>query len=217
MGIPLLSFGTWQNCRSAGLSSSAVLHVVNASPSSSLLSSSVVLPREVKMLAIATAALLVLAANAEAAFVKYDYGGRESYKHEDSDSYKPSYEHKRGDDYVKLADERSATIAALERRLTDLEAVLSQEEAGVTESQAMEETMDLVDSLRDGQARKCKCTSKGPNGHHKPCHRKGSNTHNKYFCYVKHKCRGSKPSKHHHGFHWATHTCCGKNKKCRGH
>jgi len=93
--IPLLSFGTWQNCRSAGLSSSAVLHVVNASPSSSLLSSSVVLPREVKMLAIVTAALLVLAANAEAAFVKYDYGGRESYKHEDYDSY----EHKRGDDY----------------------------------------------------------------------------------------------------------------------
>merc|ERR1712117_21158 len=99
MGIPLLSFGTWQNCRSAGLSSSAVLHVVNASPSSSLLSSSVVLPREVKMLAIVTAALLVLAANAEAAFVKYDYGGRESYKHEDYDSYKPSYDHKRGDDY----------------------------------------------------------------------------------------------------------------------
>jgi len=88
------------------------------------------------------------------------------------------------------------------------------EAAGVTESQAMEETMDLVDSLRDGQARKCKCTSKGPKGHHRPCHRKGSNTHNKYFCYVKHKCRGSKPSKHHHGFHWATHTCCGKNRKC---
>jgi len=93
--IPLLSFGTWQNCRSAGLSSSAVLHVVNASPSSSLLSSSVVLPREVKMLAIVTAALLVLAANAEAAFVKYDYGGRESYKHEDYDSY----EHRSGDYY----------------------------------------------------------------------------------------------------------------------
>ena len=29
-------------------------------------------------------------------------------------------------DYVKLADERAATIAALERRLADLEAALSQ-------------------------------------------------------------------------------------------
>merc|ERR1712154_633110 len=77
MGIPLLSFGTWQNCRSAGLSSSAAL------------------PREVKMLATATAALIVLATTAEGAFIKYDYGGRESYKHEDHDSY----EHKRGDYY----------------------------------------------------------------------------------------------------------------------
>jgi len=384
--IPLLSFGTWQNCRSAGLSSTAVLHVVNASPSSSLLTLSAVL-REVNMLAIATAALIVLATTAEAAFVKNDYGGRESYKHEDSDSYKPSYEHKKGEDYpepshkshyadqyyghkpsyevkdyshrthhdsydedygrdaysessspsykqthessyrykrgadkmdnydedgkdkkgdkdgdkkgdgeggdgeggdgnepdedenevdtktwVNLAD----SLSLIARKLADRdnggeggngeegdddddeddeddddeeEMKMSEastytyepirkskkyrhksheprsyrnkrsvtEEAGVTESQAMEETMDLVDSLRDGQARKCKCTSKGPNGHHKPCHRKGSNTHNKYFCYVKHKCRGSKPSKHHHGFHWATHTCCGKNKKCRGH
>jgi len=49
--------------------------------------------------AIVTAALLVLATTAEAAFIKYDYGGSESYKHEDYDSYKPSYEHKRGEDY----------------------------------------------------------------------------------------------------------------------
>merc|ERR1719323_2937503 len=35
---------------------------------------------------------------AEAAY-KYDYGGREIYKHEDYDSYEPSYEYKRGDDY----------------------------------------------------------------------------------------------------------------------
>merc|ERR1712241_773331 len=53
------------------------------------------LPREVIMLAIATAALIVLATTAEAAFMKYDHGGREIYKHEDYDSY----EHKRGDDY----------------------------------------------------------------------------------------------------------------------
>merc|ERR1711884_535942 len=56
---------------------------------------SAALPREVIMLAIATAALIVLAMTAEAAFMKYDHGGREIYKHEDYDSY----EHKRGDDY----------------------------------------------------------------------------------------------------------------------
>merc|ERR1712117_634248 len=44
-----------------------------------------VLSREVKMLAIATAALLALSATVEASISKYDYGGRESYKHEDYD------------------------------------------------------------------------------------------------------------------------------------
>merc|ERR1712117_153235 len=85
------SFGTWQICRSARLSSSAVLHlhVVNASPSSSLLALSAALPREVIMLAIATAALIVLATTAETAYIKY--GGSESYKHEDYDSYKSHY------------------------------------------------------------------------------------------------------------------------------
>jgi len=46
--------------------------------------SSAALPREVKMFAIATAALIVLSTTAEAA-TKYNYGGRGSYK--------PSYEH----------------------------------------------------------------------------------------------------------------------------
>merc|ERR1712027_205018 len=77
MGISTSSFGTWQICRSAGPSSSAAV------------------PREVIMLAIATAALIVLATAAEALFVKYD---SESYKHEDYDSYNP-YEHRSGDYY----------------------------------------------------------------------------------------------------------------------
>jgi len=43
------------------------------------------------MFAIATAALLALSATAEAATSKYDYGGREKYKHHGS--YKPYYKH----------------------------------------------------------------------------------------------------------------------------
>merc|ERR1711884_420350 len=62
-------------------------------PSRSSLSAA--LPREVIMLAIATAALIFLATTAEAAFMKYDHGGREIYKHEDYDSF----EHNRGDNY----------------------------------------------------------------------------------------------------------------------
>jgi len=45
------------------------------------------------MLAIAAAALIVLAANAEAANLKHIiYGGSESYNHENQDSHEPSYE-----------------------------------------------------------------------------------------------------------------------------
>merc|ERR1719422_2363797 len=50
-------------------------------------------PREVKMLAIATAALLAFSVTVEAASSKYDYGGREKYKHEHHGSYKPYYKH----------------------------------------------------------------------------------------------------------------------------
>merc|ERR1712154_134816 len=135
MGIPLLSFGTWQNCRSAGLSSSAALHVVNASPSSSLLCSSAVLPREVKMLATATAALIVLATTAEGAFIKYDYGGRESYKHEDYDSY----EHKRGDYYGGIAYSEEPTYTYEPRKSSPAKRYKRsvQEEMGVREDQDM--------------------------------------------------------------------------------
>merc|ERR1719422_1081539 len=50
-------------------------------------------PREVKMLAIATAALLAFSVTVEAASSKYDYGGREKNKHEYHGSYKPYYKH----------------------------------------------------------------------------------------------------------------------------
>jgi len=44
-------------------------------------------------IAIATAALLAFSATAEVATTKYDYGGREKYKHEYHGSYKPYYKH----------------------------------------------------------------------------------------------------------------------------
>merc|ERR1712117_748018 len=49
--------------------------------------------QEVKMLVIATAALLAFSATVEAATSKYDCGGREKYKHEYHGSYKPYYKH----------------------------------------------------------------------------------------------------------------------------
>merc|ERR1712117_703726 len=151
------SFGTWQICRSARLSSSAVLHlhVVNASPSSSLLALSAALPREVIMLAIATAALIVLATTAETAYIKY--GGSESYKHEDYDSYKshyadqykPSYKiqdyshrphhNSYEEDYYggdAYSEEPTYTYEPRSAYRHKRHAV--QDEAGVTESQAME-------------------------------------------------------------------------------
>merc|ERR1719471_1209159 len=66
-------------------------------PRSALLSSSAVLSREVKMFAIATAALLlVLAAYAEAAAINYNHESRDTH---DSDG---PYEHKRGFYYLDL-------------------------------------------------------------------------------------------------------------------
>jgi len=93
--------------------SSAVLRTWSSSPrlrpprglrKSILFSSSASLSREVKMLAIAiaTAALLAFSATAEAAITKYDYGGRESYKNEDYDSYDLHGAY--GSDYMRRYD-----------------------------------------------------------------------------------------------------------------
>merc|ERR1712223_372735 len=97
------------------LSSSAVLHVVNASPSSAdrpgtrsaLLSSSAVLSCEVKMLAIATAALLALSATTEAASIKYNHESRETH-----DSGESSYQHKRGFYYLDLQGKRINEVSS---------------------------------------------------------------------------------------------------------
>merc|ERR1711948_253204 len=97
------------------LSSSAVLHVVNARPSSAdrpgkrsaLLSSSAVLSREVKMLVIATAALLALSATAEAATIKYNHESRNTH-----DSDEPSYQHKRGFYYLDLQGKRINDVSS---------------------------------------------------------------------------------------------------------
>merc|ERR1712223_777450 len=97
------------------LSSSAVLHVVNASPSSAdrpgtrsaLLSSSAVLLREVKMLVIATAALLALSATAEAATIKYNHESRDTH-----DSDESSYQHKRGFYYLDLQGKRINDVSS---------------------------------------------------------------------------------------------------------
>merc|ERR1712039_884274 len=97
------------------LSSSAVLHVVNARPSSAdrpgkrsaLLSSSAVLSREVKMLVIATAALLALSATAEAGTIKYNHESRDTH-----DSDEPSYQHKRGFYYLDLQGKRINDVSS---------------------------------------------------------------------------------------------------------
>merc|ERR1711948_226815 len=97
------------------LSSSAVLHVVNASPSSAdrpgtrsaLLSSSAVLSCEVKMLVIATAAMLALSATAEAATIKYNHESRDTH-----DSDEPSYQHKRGFYYLDLQGKRINDVSS---------------------------------------------------------------------------------------------------------
>merc|ERR1712154_758362 len=93
-------------------SSSAVFHVVNASPSYAdpvrgRPSSSAVLSREVNMLTIATAALLVLAATAEAAAIQYNPESRDTHV---SDG--PSFEHKRGFYYTDLHGKKINDVAS---------------------------------------------------------------------------------------------------------
>merc|ERR1712154_750603 len=93
-------------------SSSAVFHVVNASPSYAdpvrgRPSSSAVLSREVNMLTIATAALLVLAATAEAAAIQYNPESRDTHV---SDG--PSFEHKRGFYYTDLHGKKIKDVSS---------------------------------------------------------------------------------------------------------
>merc|ERR1712117_447636 len=96
-------------------SSFAVVHVVNASPSSAdPVRGRPSSPRppsstaEVKMLIIATAALLlVLAANAEAAAIQYNPESRDTHV-----SNEPSFEHKRGFYYTDLHGKKINDVAS---------------------------------------------------------------------------------------------------------
>merc|ERR1712154_160624 len=93
-------------------SSSAVFHVVNASPSYAdpvrgRPSSSAVLSREVNMLTIATAALLVLATTAEDAAIQYNPESRDTHV---SDG--PSFEHKRGFYYTDLHGKKIKDVSS---------------------------------------------------------------------------------------------------------
>jgi len=96
--LRLLSRGVDASLSSADSVSQSQSAGLGPPPSSELgpprLASSAVL-QEVKMFAIATAtaALIAFSATAEAATSKYDYGGREKYKHEYRGSYKPYYKH----------------------------------------------------------------------------------------------------------------------------
>merc|ERR1712117_218734 len=76
-------------------------------PRSVLLSSSAVLSREVNMLTIVTAGLLVLAAHAEAAAIQYNQESRDTHV---SDG--PSFEHKRGFYYTDLHGKKINDVAS---------------------------------------------------------------------------------------------------------
>merc|ERR1712117_193770 len=133
-------------------------------PPNSFLSSPAVLPREVIMLAIATTALLVFATNAEAAFIKYDYGGHdyhgfyepshESYYADQDYSHRPHHESYGEDHY-------GGDAYSVEPSYTHEPRYRHRREAGVTESQAMGETLDTVDGLREGQ-HKCQMPKANP-------------------------------------------------------
>merc|ERR1712117_816099 len=76
-------------------------------PRSVLLSSSAVLSREVNMLTIVTAGLLVLAAHAEAAAIQYNQESRDTHV---SDG--PSFEHKRGFYYTDLHGKKIKDVSS---------------------------------------------------------------------------------------------------------
>merc|ERR1712027_103075 len=177
--------------------------------SSSLPTRSAVLPCEVKMLVIATAALLVLSTTAVAAS-KYNYGGRDSYEHR---VY--GREYKRFDPYDSYDEgyggHAYSEVSSYEPYTKSRPTYRHKRSADGWEGQQL-----LFTAREAQQFPSCigLCTTKGPTDvdparTHVPCSTANLATGSRPFCYVSALCQDARRSVINKESLWSTQACCG--------
>merc|ERR1712117_645136 len=182
-----------------------------------VLSSSAVLYREVKMFAIATAALLVFSVSAQAA--KYDYG-RDAYSEEPSYTYKqttmyrPTY--KQSHEYRYRREVREGQQGDC-MRVCDTTCI----ENGIPSENC---SCEIVCTKRQGnlftereaqQFPSCTglCIDQGPTGPQPACRDTSAAAGGRNFCYVSGLCKDVKRSVISPEHLWSVEACCG-NTPC---
>merc|ERR1712117_379014 len=194
-------------------------------PRSVLLSSSAVLYREVKMFAIATAALLVFAVSAQA--TKYDYGsyesayyGRDAYSEEPSYTYKqttmyrPTY--KQSHELRYRRDVREGQQAGECLRVCTSDCIATDPEGCSCEFVCGRiGTSNLFTDREAQQFPSCigLCTDEGPGGSQPACRDRSAAAGNRHFCYVSELCKDVKRSTISPEHLWSVEACCG-NTPC---
>merc|ERR1712027_276504 len=178
-----------------------------------LLSSSAVLYREVKMFAIATAALLVFSVSAQAA--KYDYG-RDAYSEEPSYIYKPRSTYKQSYEYRYRRDVREEQQGECLRFCdsTCIENGISSEECSC-EIVCTKRQGNIFTDREAQQFPSCtgKCIDQGPTGPQPACRDTSAAAGGRHFCYVSEFCKDVKRSTISPEFKWSVDACCG-NTPC---
>jgi len=203
----------------------------------SVLSSSAVLPREVKMFAIATAALLVFSVTAQAA-TKYNYGGR-GYKYDGGyKAYKrhdPSYENHYAEDYHRephydgyggdaYSEDPSYTYESMKYRPTHKQSHYLRYRRSIQDFREGQACMRVCRTTDEENCTiECQpeefptcaglCTDIGPNGPQPACRDRSSAAGNRHFCYVSELCKGVRRSDDSDNFYWSADACCG-NAPC---
>jgi len=193
-----------------------------------LLFSSAVLPREVKMLVIATAAaLLVLSTTAQAAR-KYNYGGRDSYEpyehrvygidpyesHYAEEYYRePHHDSYGGDAYSEGPNTKSTYRHKRSVREGQQSNILTEREAQqfgfpTCIGQCLRNT--VTPNPTDPNAPPTVTPPVGPTGEtHVPCRDKSLATGDQHYCYVETLCKDAKRSVINKEFLYSTEACCG--------
>merc|ERR1719245_35902 len=180
-----------------------------------LLSSSAVLYREVNMLVIATAALLVFSVSAQAA--KYDYG-RDAYSEEQSYTYKPTMTkyrptYKQSHEYRYRRDVREEQQSGECVRVCDGDASCVQNPE-MCSCELVCSRIGQSNLFTDREAQQfpsCigKCIDQGPTGSQPACRDTSAAAGGRNFCYVSGFCKDVKRSVISPEHLWSVDACCG--------
>merc|ERR1712117_531595 len=185
-----------------------------------VLFSSAVLYREVKMFAIATAALLVFAVSAQAA--KYDYGSYESayygrdaysaeprYTYKQTTMYRPTYKQSHELRYRRDVREGQKSGECIRVCTPDC---IDSEECSCEIVCSRNEMSNLFTDREAQEFPSCRgmCIDQGPTGPQPACRDTSAAAGGRNFCYVSEFCKDVKRSIISPEHLWSVDACCGK-------